>query len=182
MNTVLIFLTFVTVGLWMVVIQGASSLKKKLEKLGEELFGPQGGWRVRMYPKLYVLQGVVRDHVVRYSVWADEGRRMPSKSFMLVEYPVRQDVHVRANSRTAVSRLEASFQQRLRDLQAAPGFEQLEVSARELSWLGRLGSWRPLGFGRRPGLLLYRIRSSPFDAAAIRQDIDMLLDLAESGL
>jgi hypothetical protein len=152
--------------------------KGKYMRLADSLCDPGTG-RIKFYLRTMTLKGKVKGLPVRYSVFGDERSGFPVSSYLLLEYPVRTNLRFYAES--DLRGLPPELQAPLRAIQETTDFRGLVLTPQDSPFLGCFLS-RPLGLGYRPGILLWKWETTPFDASLIERDLDVLLDAAKKGV
>jgi hypothetical protein len=136
-------------------------------------------WQVSFYVRTLLLKGTVGGHRIRYTVVGEDRRDQPVGSYLLLEYPVKRNFRFYAASDP--DQVDPDIRSGLEKLQQITGFCGLTVISRKTPFLGKfLG--RPLGFGYRPGLVLWKFGRDAFNPESIRRDVLQLLRLAEQGI
>jgi hypothetical protein len=138
-----------------------------------------GSWRISFFLRTLVLSGKIGDRTMRYSVFGDDRKKEEANSYLLFEYPVKRNFRFYAGSDVELA--DPDIRGSLAELQAIPEFRALIVTSRDTPLLGSMIA-RPLGFGYKPGLLLWKLSNSPFDPEVIKNDFLMLVRLAEQGM
>jgi hypothetical protein len=138
-----------------------------------------GSWLVKFRLRTMMFRGKVDGHVVCYSISGDERRRDPVNSYLLMEWPVK--MNFRFYSTSDPDLVNEKVSSILAQVQQSPEFKGLVVTSHDTPFLARLLS-RPLGFGYKPGLLLWKYESVVLDNDIIERDIHQLIDLARRGI
>jgi hypothetical protein len=153
--------------------------RRRYEHLGLAICDP-GSWFVRFRLRTLFLSGRIGGHRVCYGVLGDERKDEAVSSYLLVEYPVKRNFRFYEGSDPELA--DREIRDPLRGLQQGlPDFKGLLVASENTPFLARLIA-RPLGFGYKPGLLLWKWGTCVFDPALVRKDFDRLLRLAEEGI
>jgi hypothetical protein len=138
-----------------------------------------GSWRVRLCGRTMLCEGRFDGHRICYSVSGDERRRELLNSYLLLEWPVKMNFrYYRTSDPDLVDR---RMGESLSCLQQTAEFRGLVVTSRDTPFLASLLS-RPLGFGYKPGLLLWKYEAVVLDEDIMRSDIHTLIGLAEQGI
>ncbi len=170
------------VAIAVILVGGASTryrrYRSKYEHLGRSLCEP-GSWLVRFGLRTLLLDGMIGGHRVCYTVFGDERKGEPINTYLLLEHPVQGNFRFYAGS--DVMEADERIRDCLSELAKLEGFCGLTVTCDRTPFPARL-IVRPLGFGYRPGLLLWKWAAGAFDPTAIRKDFDALLSLAEGGI
>jgi hypothetical protein len=150
----------------------------KYEAIARAICDP-GSWRVSFHLRTMLLAGKIGGYTFYYSIFGDERKKEPVNSHLLLEYPVQRNFRFYFGSDPEL--VDPEVRQGLAHIQEMPEFRGLLATSKETPFLARLIA-RPLGFGYRPGLLLWKWSSAPFDADVIRTDFEALLGLAKQGI
>ncbi len=148
---------------------------RKYRALAQALCDPDT-WHILFRVRSLLLKGRIRGVGMRYAVFGDERKAEPVNTHLLLEYPVKDNFRFYFSSDPDLA--PPALKDRLAAFLELPDFRGLTFISPDTPFIGALLA-RPLGFGRAPGILLWKWGTSAFDADVIRRDFLMLLDLAE---
>jgi hypothetical protein len=152
--------------------------KGRFEQTAKDICDPQS-WLVKLCVRTMVFKGNVDGHGIYYSVSGDERRGEPVNSYLLVECPVKMNFRFYASSDP--DQADERISPYLAQLQLSPDFRGLLVTSHDTPFLARLIS-RPLGFGYKTGLMLWKYEANVLDIDIIKGDISRLINLADKGI
>jgi hypothetical protein len=147
----------------------------KYRALADALCDP-GTWRISFHLRSLLLKGKIEGVDMRYVVLGDERKREPVNTHLLLEYPVKYNFRFYFSSDPEAA--PPALRGPLAAFQEIPDFRGLTFISPTTPAVAAVLA-RPLGFGRAPGILLWKWGTSPFDADVVRYDFRMLLDLAK---
>jgi hypothetical protein len=147
----------------------------KYRGLAEALCDPDT-WRISFHVRSLLLKGQIQGTGMRYAVLGDERKREPVNTHLLLEYPVKHNFRFYFSSDPELA--PPDLRDRLAAFQELPDFRGLTFISPDTPAIAAVLA-RPLGFGRAPGILLWKWGTSAFDADGVRHDFLMLLDLAK---
>ncbi len=152
--------------------------RKKYEAVARAIYDP-ASWRIGFQLRTLVLSGRIGGHRACYSIVGDERKMEPVSTYLLLEHPVKRNF--RFYSGSDPDQTDPEIREALAQLQEIADFRGLLVTSEGTPFLARLIA-RPLGFGYRPGLLLWKWSRTVFDPDTIKRDFTLLLQLAEQGI
>ncbi len=152
--------------------------RSRYAKLGLALCD-SGTSRVTFALRTMVLKGKIDGTVMAYTVFGDERAGHPVGAYLLVEAPVKANLRMYETS--DLRGLPPALAGPLGMIQETPDFRALILTSETTPFPARLLS-RPLGFGYRPGLLLWRFVTAPFSADQVRKDFDLLVSAVKQGI
>jgi hypothetical protein len=150
----------------------------KYQVIARSLCDP-GTWRISFHVRTLLLTGRVDGRVMRYSVFGDERGKGQVSSYLLLEWPVKRNF--RFYSGGDLDLVDPEARESVALLAEMPGFQGLLLASPETPRLATLIA-RPLGFGRAPGLLLWKWGDDAFNPDTIKDDFLLLSQLATHGI
>ncbi|HTZ39750.1 MAG TPA: hypothetical protein VMB77_06320 [Syntrophales bacterium] len=154
------------------VIKKFRSLRTHFLSLAEAFCHP-GSWSVRHYPYHHTLSGSAGGHRFHYSLLGHDERAMFQ---LFLECPVAKAFVLEVGEQPSKQAMD--LPEAFRPIFHLPGFRSLKVIPQKVPLFSRLLGGL-VGSGG-PGLVLRTQGDEPFSPQALKRDLRLLLDLAET--
>ncbi len=154
------------------VVTKFRSLRRGFVTLAKAVCDP-GSWSIRHYPYHHTLSGMAGTHRFHYSLLGHDEHALCQ---LFLECPVGKSLLLEAGEDPAQHASESL--QDIRAVLQTPGFRSLRALPRKVPFFRRfLGGLAGSG---GPGLVLRKQVNDPFSPSAVKQDLGLLLDVAQA--